>query len=165
MGDASSFHSTEVFMKKLLVSACLTVIAVAMTSTSFAASYGAAGCGLGSVIFKDQPGAIQVIAATTNGTFGNQTFGITSGTLNCGSPLYASNNQINNFVAQNMDTLARDIAQGQGATLTAFAELLQVPATEQGEFASKLQANFDKVFTSDQVVMADVIDNTVNVIN
>ena len=152
-------------MKKLLVSTGLTVLAVAMASTSFAASYGAAGCGLGSVIFKDQPGAIQIIAATTNGTFGNQTFGITSGTSNCGSPLFASNNQINNFVAQNMDTLARDIAQGQGTTLTAFAELLQIPAAEQGEFANKLQANFDKVFTSDQVVMADVIDNTVNVVN
>ncbi|MDZ4185587.1 MAG: DUF3015 family protein [Desulfuromonadales bacterium] len=152
-------------MKKLLVTTCLTVVAVAMASTSFAASYGAAGCGLGSVLFKDQPGPIQVVAATTNGISGNQTFGITSGTLNCGAPLYASNNQINNFVAENMDTLARDIAQGQGATLTAFAELLQIPAAEQGEFANKLQANFDKVFTSDQVVMADVIDNTVSVIN
>ena len=152
-------------MKKLLVSTCFTVIAVAMASSSFAASYGSAGCGLGSVIFKDQPGVMQILAATTNGTFGNQTFGITSGTLNCGSPLYASNNQINNFVDQNMDTLARDIAQGQGATLTAFAELLQIPATEQGAFATKLQANFDQVFTSDQVVMAEVIDNTVNVIN
>lgn len=152
-------------MKKLLVRTCLTVIAVAMASTSFAGSYGAAGCGLGSVIFKDQPGPIQVVAATTNGISGNQTFGITSGTLNCGSPLFASNNQINHFVAQNMDTLARDIAQGQGVTLTAFAELLQIPAAEQDEFARKLQANFDKVFTSDQVVMADVIDNTVNVIN
>lgn len=152
-------------MKKLLVSSCLTVIAVAMASASFAASYGPAGCGLGSIVFKDQPGAIQVVAATLNGTSGNQTFGITSGTSNCGSPLYASNNQINNFVAENMDTLARDIAQGHGATLTAFAELLQVPATEQGLFANKLQANFDQVFTSDQVVMSDVIDNTVNVIN
>lgn len=152
-------------MKKLLLSTCLTVIAVAMASTSFAASYGAAGCGLGSIVFQDQPGVMQVLAATTNGTSGNQTFGITSGTSNCGSPLFASNNQINNFVAQNMDTLARDIAQGKGATLTAFAELLQIPTAQQGEFASKLQASFDKVFTSDQVVMADVIDNTVNVIN
>lgn len=152
-------------MKKLLVSTCLTVIAIAMASTSFAASYGAAGCGLGSMVFQDQPGVMQILAATTNGTSGNQTFGITSGTSNCGSPLFASNNQINNFVAQNMDTLARDIAQGQGSTLTAFAELLQIPAAEQGEFAKKLQASFDQVFTSDQVVMADVIDNTVNVIN
>lgn len=152
-------------MKKLLVSTCLAVIAVAVASTSFAASYGAAGCGLGSIVFKDQPGAMQILAATTNGTSGTQTFGITSGTSNCGSPLFASNNQINNFVAQNMDTLARDIAQGKGATLTAFAELLQIPAEQQGEFANKLQANFDQVFTSDQVVMADVIDNTVNVIN
>lgn len=152
-------------MKKILVGTCFTVLALAMSSTSFAGSYGSAGCGLGSVVFEDQPGAVQVVAATVNGTSGNQTFGITSGTSNCGDPLFASNNQINNFVAQNMDTLARDIAQGKGATLTAFAELLQIPAAEQGEFANKLQASFDKVFTSDQVVMAEVIDNTVSVIN
>jgi hypothetical protein len=152
-------------MRRLLATTCLTVLAVSMASTSFAAAYGSAGCGLGSIVFKDEPGAVQILAATTNGTFGNQTFGITSGTSNCGTPLYASNNQINNFVAQNMDSLARDIAQGQGDTLTAFAELLQVPAAEQKEFAGKLQANFDKIFTSDQVVMAQVIDNTVNVIN
>lgn len=41
------------------------------------------GCGLGYILFKDpkNPGIlIQVFAATTNGTFGNQTFGISSGT-------------------------------------------------------------------------------------
>lgn len=152
-------------MKKLLVTLCLTGMALAAATESFAAQYGSAGCGLGSMIFKDQPGIVQIFAATTNNTFGNQTFGITSGTSNCGSPAFASNNQLNNFVAQNMDELARDIAQGKGATLTAFAELLQVPAEQQSDFAAKLQANFDKVFTSDRVVMAEVIDNVVTVIN
>src|SRR5205823_3826374 len=41
-------------------------------------TYGLAGCGLGSMLFGDQKGMIQILAATTNGTFGSQTFGITS---------------------------------------------------------------------------------------
>jgi len=157
-------------MKKLLVTA-MAVSFVALASTSFAvtfdskSSYGAAGCGLGSVIFGNQPGPIQVVAATTNGTFGNQTFGITSGTSNCGSPLFASNTHVNDFVASNMDALARDIARGNGETLDAFAELLQVPVDQRAAFAGKLQASFDQVFTSEKVVMADVVDNAVAVTN
>src|SRR5207302_8961923 len=45
-------------------------------------TYGLAGCGLGSMIFGDQKGWIQVLAATTNGTFGTQTLVISSGTWN-----------------------------------------------------------------------------------
>ena len=58
--------------------------AVVLTSASFAGSYGDAGCGFGSMIFGNQAGFMQVFAATTNGTSGSQTFGITTGTLNCG---------------------------------------------------------------------------------
>ena len=42
------------------------------------------GWGLGSQIFDGQSGvAPQVLAVTTNGTLGNQTFGISSGTSGC----------------------------------------------------------------------------------
>ena len=46
--------------------------------------YGAAGCGLGAIVFGSKPGMIQVLAATTNATFYSQTFGITTGTSECG---------------------------------------------------------------------------------
>jgi hypothetical protein len=64
-----------------------------------------------------------------------------------------------------MDALALEIAQGKGETLDAFAELLQVPAENRAEFAALLQENFDQVFTSEKVVMADVLDNVVTVTN
>jgi hypothetical protein len=153
-------------MKRLIAAVSLAGMVLAVASTSLAAPYGAGGCGLGSVIFKDQPGGVQIFAATTNGTFGNQTFGITTGTLNCGDPIWAySNSETKRFVAHNMDALAMDIAQGKGETLDAFAELLQVPAENRAEFAAVLQENFDQVFTSEKVVMADVIDNVVTVTN
>jgi len=76
------------------------------------------GCGLGSMVFEGQNGLMsQTAAATTNGIFGNQTFGITSGTLNCERYKdFAYNEKVDTFVAQNMDNLARDIARGQGST-------------------------------------------------
>lgn len=153
-------------MKRLIVAVTLTGMVLAVASTALAAPYGTGGCGLGSVIFKDEPGGVQIFAATTNGTFGNQTFGITTGTLNCGDPIWAyNNNETKRFVAHNMDALALEIAQGKGETLDAFAELLQVPAENRAEFAALLQENFDQVFTSEKVVMADVLDNVVTVTN
>jgi hypothetical protein len=153
-------------MKKLVLAVCVPVMVLAMASVSLAQPYGTAGCGLGSVLFGSQPGGVQIFAATTNGTFGNQTFGITTGTLNCGDPIWEVGNntdmqQLKQFVAHNMDPLASDAAKGHGETLDAFAELLQIPAAERAQFASNLQMNFAHVFTSDEVVMADVIDNAV----
>ena len=147
-------------MKKLVLALCAAAMMITVSSLAMADPYGTAGCGLGSVLFKDQPGGVQIFAATTNGTFGNQTFGITTGTLNCGDPIWETGStEMKRFVAHNMDSLAMDIAAGGGETLDAFAELMQVPADERAEFAAKLQQNFAQVFTSEAVVMADVIDN------
>ena len=73
---------------------------------------------------------LQAFQATTNGTSGNQTFGVTTGTSKCEQPSkFAQNDQVNEFVLANMDNLAKDIAMGQGETLETLAELLQVPVT------------------------------------
>lgn len=146
-------------MKRVILAVSMATLLIGVPALSIAASYGTAGCGLGSVLFKDEPGGVQIFAATTNGTFGNQTFGITTGTLNCGEPIWEhSSVETQKFVAQNMDTLAMEIAAGRGETLDAFAELMQVPADQRAEFAAALQQNFAEVFASEQVVMAEVID-------
>lgn len=155
-------------MKKVFVVAVVVMLSVALVGTAFAAgkkgAYGAAGCGLGSLVFQDQPGIIQIFAATTNGTFASQTFGITSGTSNCPGPsAMAKNDRLNEFVVANMDNLAKDIAKGSGEALEAFADLLQIPAEKRAEFAGKLQANFASIFTSESVVMAGVVDNALAV--
>lgn len=83
--------------------------------------YGAAGCGLGSVIFGTKPGLAQVTAASTN-TLGMQTFAITSGTINCDS--IDDHETIENFVRMNREAFMKDAARGSGetiATLTAIA--------------------------------------------
>ena len=86
------------------------------------------GIGLGTEIFRGHDGlASQVCAATTNGSFGNQTFAISTGTLGADKPdaLWASK-QLNKFVKENMDGLAQDMAQGQGESLDAICSILQI---------------------------------------
>lgn len=117
------------------------------------------GCGLGSLVIKNQNTVVlQVLAATTNGTSGNQTFGITSGTSNCDKPSnFVSNDKLNKFVAENMDELAMDISAGKGETLETVAKLMNVENKEV--FSAKLQANFSNIYSSQNVTSANVIDS------
>ena len=133
-------------MKKLIVAAAL----VSASSLSFAASNGPAGCGLGTaVIFPDaNEWHEHVLAATTNGTSGNQTFGMTSGTLGCeaaNGPL----KQAQVFMNDNMDQLAADAARGEGETLAALAEVMGIESADKAAFNATVQANFDKMFNAD----------------
>ena len=60
------------------------IAGITLASSSAFAGYGAAGCGLGSFVFGDNNSWwAQTLGATTNGTSGSQTFGITTGTSNC----------------------------------------------------------------------------------
>ena len=152
-------------MKKILLAVTLTVLAA---SPAFAASGKAnTGCGLGTVLWDgkaDDSVISQASQATTNGTFGTQTFGISSGTSECGTPSkVVQNERLNHFVRANMDNLAIDIAKGSGESLDTFAELLQVPVDQRMAFNENLQHNFGKVFTSPTVELAAVIDNSVTV--
>ncbi len=142
-------------MNKTLLIAAATAM---LTTASFA---GNVGCGLGNQVIKNQDSvAMQIFAVTTNGTSGNQTFGITSGTSGCAKPAkFVSNDKANEFVAGNMDALALDISNGQGEALTTLASLLHV--SNPDTFASVLQTNFDKIYTSSDVTSANVIDNIV----
>jgi Protein of unknown function (DUF3015) len=119
------------------------------------------GCGLGSMLFENQNGlASQTFAVTTNGTFGNQTFGMTSGTSNCDKPAsFSSNKKLNEFVAENMDNLARDIARGDGEYLNTLAILAEVPESKRAVFYRQLQSNFASIYTSDKVTHIDVLNS------
>lgn len=142
-------------MKKLLVS----IAAVAaLSSAAFAGVNNQTGCGLGAVIIKDDSSAVMLaLQATTNGTSGNQTFGITSGTLGCKKTKFVMNERAEEFVASNMDTLAKEISVGHGESVDTLAELLAVE--DKALFASTLQSNYNAIYTSQKVEMSDVLDN------
>ena len=115
-------------MKRLFIVVTVVAVSLVFVGAAFAAgqAHSNTGCGLGTMLFKgnaDNSVVLQTFQATTNGIYGNQTFGITTGTSDCAQPKnFVSNQQLNEFMVANMDNLARDIAQGRGETLDAFAE-------------------------------------------
>lgn len=115
--------------------------------------YGSAGCGLGSVIIRPSQHFTQIFAATTNGMFGNQTFGITSGTSNCDGPPEPVQATAR-FVTANRTALAIAAARGRGEPIEALAAIASCRAPS--ELGPVLQRNFGQIFptaiTSDHEV-------------
>ncbi len=155
-------------MKKLLVVAVAAALCLMLVGSAFAAgtmgkAHKNTGCGLGTMLWEnhaDNSVLSQTMQATTNASTYTQLFGITSGTSECDQPAnIAKNDRLNEFVVANMDNLAKDIAMGRGETLDTFAELLRIPAQERTAFYQKLQSNFARIFTSENVVLANVVDN------
>jgi hypothetical protein len=154
-------------MKKILFAVAISLV---MSGAAYAGdAHNNTGCGLGTLLWENKADGstlFQAFQATTNGTSGSQTFGISSGTSNCQHPSeFVQSEQLINFVQANMDNLAKDIAMGKGEALDTFAELLGVTPAQSVAFNSKLQSNFSKIFTSQHVVVAEVIDNALTVAN
>lgn len=148
-------------MKKTLalIAALFALLLVGTPQQAEAAPYGDAGCGLGSMLFGAQPGLVQVLAATTNGTLGSQTFGITTGTSNCGLSGGAVVSA-RNFVETNRETFAKEAARGNGETIATLSSI--AGCSDQKAVGEALQKDFGKVFvsvqTSDRQVSANVIE-------
>ena len=106
------------------------------------------GCGVGTEIWKGQSGLIpRVLGATTNGIFGNQTFGITFGTLGCKRADNLVRSEVVEFVDHNAETLARDIAVGEGESLNVLAELMQIQSEDKTHFFQVAKANWSKLYS------------------
>lgn len=131
-------------MKKLLIA----FLSLASMS-SFAAAYGTAGCGLGSILIGNDEGFVQVFAATTNGTSGSQVFGISSGTSNCGKTAKTTAQ----FIEVNKSTLMKDAARGNGETLSALSEIYGCSNTKK--FNTVLKGNYKKIFKTNEAKNID----------
>ncbi|RIL05682.1 MAG: hypothetical protein DCC71_09490 [Proteobacteria bacterium] len=117
------------------------------------------GCGFGTQIWTGSKGvAPKVLGATTNGTLGNQTFGISSGTLGCrqGGTVTADA-KVRIFTSANLESLARDMAQGRGETLDAFATLLGIRQGDKNAFFSFTQSHFAELYAGDAVTAGEVL--------
>ncbi len=127
-----------------------TLAALALAAPTVAyADYGMAGCGLGSIVIS-KDGFVQVFAATTNGTFSSQSFGITFGTSNCvsdGAVMVDKEQEM--FVEANLDALERDIAAGGGEYLAAFTTLLGCSEGIRPEAYAAAQAALPVAFPND----------------
>ncbi|PAV26825.1 hypothetical protein C8D92_106196 [Tamilnaduibacter salinus] len=136
------------------------VISAALLLGASSMAFAQPGCGVGAMIWKGQSGiAPHVLAATTNGTFGNQTFGMTTGTLGC-----QTNESVQSmamYMNTNIDKVARDMSRGEGENLETLAVLLDVAPADRDAFRTLMKDNFATVFpsadtTADQAVSAIV---------
>lgn len=144
-------------MKKLLAVAALAVLPL----SNAAMADSDIGCGLGTMIFDGQQGKVfKVLGATTNGTSGNQTFGITFGTLGCdGTGTINSAQKLALFIDGNLDNLARDIARGEGETLATLSEVWGIQEADKAAFNQMAKENFAQVFQSENVTSQEVFTN------
>lgn len=129
------------------------------------AAYGMAGCGLGSVLFGEtESRGGQVLAATTNGIYGNGTFAMSSGTSNCVPEKSESTAQMKRnmqiFVEANRESLANDIAKSNGETIIAISNIMGCKdATYLG---AKLQTRYETIFASkENAAVSETMFNTV----
>lgn len=137
----------------LTIVLCSTIL---MTATANAAgiSDSGPGCGLGKLAWMDYPAqkqiAPQVMMATTNGTFGSQTFGISSGTSGCTNDGVIMKNKHVSLTANAFDSLQEEMAQGGGEHLAALATLLGVAEADQPIFFAMVQDQYETLMDREQ---------------
>jgi hypothetical protein len=130
-----------------------------MAPAGFAMADDDIGCGLGTQLWAGNEGLVaKVLGATTNGTFGNQTFGISTGTLGCSSEgVITADARLRMFAGANLDNLARDMASGEGETLDAFASLMDVSEDDKADFYELTRTNFTTLFADDEVTAGEML--------
>jgi len=144
-------------MKKILTVAA--VLAVFPVAAMAAGENNIGSCGWGSKLFDGQSGLVpQVLGATTNGTFGNQTFAITTGSSGC-TPDGAvrSNWKTAMFIDGNKVALQRDISTGSGEALDSLAHLLGIEVQDRAAFNRLAKDNLAKLFPSEDVAAEQVV--------
>jgi hypothetical protein len=132
--------------------ACCLVVLPAAAAYAGANPDNGPGCGLGKLAWMDYGGqkqiAPQVMMATTNGTFGSQTFGISSGTSGCTNDGLIMKNKHINMASSTFEDLTQEMAQGQGEHLASLATLLGVPKEDQPGFFALAQEQYNNLFQS-----------------
>ena len=141
-------------MKKLLIASTLL-----MSTSVLAEAPGSATCGWGNMLFKGQSGTpSHVLAATTNGSTGNNTIGMTFGTNGCstkGKLSYGGKEMID--VSMIMDEFSEDVARGNGEALTAVAVSLGVVEADRALFKATMHDNFNAIFPSENATTEHVV--------
>src|SRR6267142_5270231 len=134
-------------MRKILIA----VVLSAVPALAFAQQNNIGTCGWGAKLFDGQSGVVpQVLAVTTNGTSGNQTFGITTGTSGCTQDgVVRSSWKTAMFIDGNKDRLARDMSIGNGETLDSLAHLIGVRDQDRATFNRAAQENLSSIFPSE----------------
>ena len=140
-------------MKKTIISIAL----LGSSSLAFAEAPGGPDCGWGNMLFEGQSGiGPHILATTTNGTSGNKTFGMTTGTNGCsanGKLTYGGKSLISSI----MNELTEDVARGNGEALNAVAVMYGVEQSDRAAFSQAMHENFTALFPSENVTAEEVM--------
>jgi Protein of unknown function (DUF3015) len=136
-------------VKKTIVAGCL--LAFIPVSAEAVGNHPMAGCGLAYFLYahRDNAKATQIFGATTNASFGTQTFGISSGTSGCtedGAVKLAKETEV--FAAVNLSNLRQNMAAGEGPYAAAFARLLGATKSQETAMLSFFQIHYPALFPS-----------------
>ncbi|HEY6281093.1 MAG TPA: DUF3015 domain-containing protein [Burkholderiales bacterium] len=142
-------------MKKIIIAVVLSVV----PAIAFAADNNIGSCGWGSKAMEGKSGVMpQAFGATTNGTSGNQTFGISSGTSGCTQDgTVTSTWKSTMFIDGNKERLARDMSIGNGETLDSLAHLIGVRDEHRAKFNRAMQENLSRIFPSENVSTEQIV--------
>ena len=144
-------------MKSILRAGCLSVSLLSLAPFAQAQEkakyqhpmYGMGGCGLGSLVIKENTQIMQILALSTNNILVPQTSAITSGTSNCveGAPSFAKMEQ-EVYIGANLASLKKEAAQGQGDHLAGLAEVFG--CADAAAFAKVSQRQFETLFAGSE---------------
>ena len=146
-------------MKKLLALSLVAVLAPSLALAS--GSHPMGGCGLGYLLLShdDNSKVMQVLGATTNSTFGSQTFGISSGTSGCtqdGAVKLVKAAEV--YAEVNLDSLRREMAMGKGEYVETFASLLGATEANRPAMLQLFQTEYASLFPSASTTSGDLMN-------
>jgi hypothetical protein len=140
-------------MKKTIISIAL----LGLSSSAMAEAPGGPSCGWGNLLFDGQAGiAPHFLASTTNGTSGNATFGMTTGTNGCsvdGKLTYGGASLLGSIMGE----FSEDVARGDGEALNAVAVMYGVEQQDRAAFATAMHTNFQTLFPNENVTADEVM--------
>lgn len=120
---------------------------------------GASGCGWGALLFDGNDGVgAHVLAVTTNNSFGNNTFGLSSGTNGCNADQTIRYRGGRVYIGANMTKLAEDMSRGSGETLAGLSEIMGIAVEDRPAFYAVVKKHFAVIFPRESVTGDEVMD-------
>ena len=133
------------------------LILLSASSVANAGAAGGSGCGWGQALFEGQSGkASHILGLTTNGTSGNNTFGVTTGTNGCSSDGTLSYGG-QSVVSSIMNEFSEDVARGDGDALNTVAVVYGVEQQDRETFAIVMHENFAVLFPNEDVTADEMM--------
>lgn len=120
------------------------------------------GCGLGSMVIKENTKLMQILGYTSN--LPSQAFGISTGTSNCKAQNFVMTEKAVQYFAEvNKDDLSREIAKGEGEKLQTLAALYGCETeTARSQFAKAAQAAYSRILPTADTAGAQMVKNLNN---